>query len=352
MWKYVIKRILLICLTAFIVLSITYMLLQCLPVNEPQSLSNKIAFWDQQVSLGYCWKVPVEKYNLIETGQIIPTTDFTDDVGNRYAYVYYSIIERYGMWIYNIFTKWDWGVSTQIEPTISAMQIIMERLPVSMELNLISVAISTPLGILLGIVAALKKGKFTDDFISTVIMIFISVPSFVVISFLLIWFSYGLGWLPPQWPTNSEALADPTRAALAYIIPVCALSFGSIAGFARYTRAELCEVMSSEFLLLARTKGLTKGQSVVRHALRNSMVPIVPMIISQFISILSGSMILEELYNIPGIGNMFVEGINRRDFSVVMVDMAVYTLIGLFATLIVDLSYGVVDPRIRMGEAK
>ena len=107
--------------------------------------------------------------------------------------------------------------------------------------------------------------------------------------------------------------------------------------------------MSSEFLLLARTKGLSRNQCIVRHALRNSLVPIVPMIIGQFIGILSGSMVLEQLYGIPGIGTLFVTCITRRDYNVLLVDMAVYTVIGLVANLFVDLSYGIVDPRIRMG---
>jgi ABC-type dipeptide/oligopeptide/nickel transport system permease component len=110
--------------------------------------------------------------------------------------------------------------------------------------------------------------------------------------------------------------------------------------------------MSSEFLLLARTKGLTKRQTVIRHAMRNSLVPIVPMIIGQFIGILAGSLILERLYSIPGIGGLFVEALTAKDYNVIMVDMAVYTMIGLFATLLVDLSYGIVDPRIRMGARK
>jgi ABC-type dipeptide/oligopeptide/nickel transport system permease component len=133
------------------------------------------------------------------------------------------------------------------------------------------------------------------------------------------------------------------------VIPVLSLTFGTVAGFTRYTRAELCEVMSSEFLLLARTKGLSKRQCVVRHALRNSMVPIVPMVIGEFIGILGGSMILEQLYGINGIGSLFIECISFKDWNVLLVDMATYTLIGLFANLFVDLSYGIVDPRIRMG---
>ena len=107
--------------------------------------------------------------------------------------------------------------------------------------------------------------------------------------------------------------------------------------------------MSSEFLLLARTKGLTKRQCVIRHALRNSLVPLVPMIIGQFIGILGGSVVLEQLYGIQGIGRLFVEAINARDYNVLLVDMAVFTMISLAASLLVDLSYGIVDPRIRMG---
>ena len=133
------------------------------------------------------------------------------------------------------------------------------------------------------------------------------------------------------------------------VIPVLSISFGTIAGFTRYTRAELTEVRSSEFLLLARTKGLTKRQCVIRHALRNSMVPIIPMVIGQFISILSGSIILEQLYSINGIGRLYIEALNAKDWNVLLVDMAVYTVIGLVANLVVDLSYGIVDPRIRRG---
>ena len=131
-----------------------------------------------------------------------------------------------------------------------------------------------------------------------------------------------------------------------------ALSFGSICGYARFTRAELCEVMSSEYLLLARTKGLTKRQAILRHALRNAMVPIVPSILAEFIGILGGSMILENLYGIPGIGSLFVTAMNQKDYNVLFVDMAVFTSIGLLAGVVLDISYGFIDPRIRMGAKK
>jgi ABC-type dipeptide/oligopeptide/nickel transport system permease component len=130
---------------------------------------------------------------------------------------------------------------------------------------------------------------------------------------------------------------------------IISLSFGSIAGYARYTRAELTEVLTSEFMLLARTKGLTKSQATLRHALRNSMVPIFPSIIGEFISVLSGSLIIEKIFSVPGVGGLYLEAINNQDYDFFMLLSAFYTLVGLVAGLVIDLSYGIIDPRIRMG---
>lgn len=345
--KYVIERIIFILLTLFIILSVTYILLQCLPPNiNTSSFTEEYRYWENQVSLGFY-------YLVTDPGDIAAGhwEEWAEINGQRYYYAPYPILYRYWVWLCNVFGKWDWGTSTSVALNQDVISIIAMRLPASMKLNIVSIIVSIPLGLGLGIWAALKKNTWVDATISTVIMIFISVPSFVLISFLLIGFGNIDGW-PMRWPSEANAAADPLLAVEAYVIPVLSLSFGSICSFARYTRAELCEVMSSEFLLLARTKGLTRGQSVVRHALRNSLVPIVPMIIGQFVSIISGSMVLEQIYGIPGIGTLFVNAINAQDYPVIMVDMAVYTTIGLFATLLVDLSYGIVDPRIRMGAKK
>jgi ABC-type dipeptide/oligopeptide/nickel transport system permease component len=131
---------------------------------------------------------------------------------------------------------------------------------------------------------------------------------------------------------------------------VFAMSFGSIAGYARFTRAELTEVLTSEFMLLARTKGLTKSQATVRHALRNSMVPIFPSIVGEFVSVLSGSLVIEKIFSIPGVGNLYLNAIFQRDYDVFMIDSIFYTFISLLANILVDISYGFIDPRIRMGE--
>ena len=159
--------------------------------------------------------------------------------------------------------------------------------------------------------------------------------------------------MPSQWPSVQDPIS---KRVAGYVIPVLALSLGTICAYARWVRAELVDVLASDFLLLARTKGLTRAQSVIRHGLRNSLVPIFPMLIGEIIGILSGSMILERLYGIPGIGQLYIEALGNpgktTDYNVLMVDMALVTIIGLFAGLIVDLSYGFIDPRIRMGAKK
>ena len=132
------------------------------------------------------------------------------------------------------------------------------------------------------------------------------------------------------------------------------LGFGTVAGLTRYTRAELTEVLTSDYLLLARTKGLSRAQTVVRHALRNAMVPIFPMILGEFVGIMSGSIIIEQIFGIPGVGPLYVSSITAAtpDYNFFMLLSAFYTLIGLLSGIIVDISYGLIDPRIRMGSKK
>lgn len=126
--------------------------------------------------------------------------------------------------------------------------------------------------------------------------------------------------------------------------------FRSIASLARYVRAELSEVLTSDFMLLARTKGLTRSQATIRHAMRNSMVPVFPMILGEFVGILGGSLIIETIFGVPGVGQLYLNSITARDYNFFMLLSAFYTLIGLVSGLVVDISYGFIDPRIRMGE--
>lgn len=340
MWKYVLKRIFLAFVTSFIILSLTFILMKLLPFQLPVGTESEcFSYYSKQIYLGFVttFDEPVTGY-----GKLLWEFE-----GKYYYEV--PIFDQYFSWLGNIITRWDWGTSYKVAPNLSATTIIGSRIPVSMSLNVISTLVSVPLGIILGIVAALKKNSKTDAFISTSVMILISVPSFVLITFLILMLGYGAHILPTQWPAST----DPTSIRiLGYVIPIFALSLGSIAGYCRFTRAELCEVMSSDYLLLARTKGLTKRQAILRHALRNAMVPIVPAILAEFLSIMGGSMILENLYGIPGIGSLFVDALNGKDYNVLFVDMAIFTTFGLLAGVLLDVSYGFIDPRIRMGAKK
>ncbi len=348
MLKYSLKRILLAFITAFIILTMTFFLVKSLPPTGVISPSENVrmAYYLDQVALGY----------VTDRSELTPSLGkllehIKDSAGVDHYFYQTPIIHQYFRWLGNIVTKWDWGRSTVIEPNTSAIIIIGTRLPVSISVNIISVLISVPLGIALGILAGLKKNTWVDHTISTLVMVFISIPSFVVITLLIYWLAYQTGWLPSTWPTPDQS--TKTRV-LAYVIPVLSLSFGSICGYTRFVRAELCEVMSSEYLLLARTKGLTKNQAIVRHALRNAFVPILPSVLAEFIGIFGGSMILESIYSIPGIGSLYIKALNQAnpDYNVLMVDMAIFTTIGLLAGILLDLSYGFLDPRIRMGEKR
>ena len=227
---------------------------------------------------------------------------------------------------------------------------------------------SIPVGVALGVYAAIKKNKWQDTLISTIVMVFISVPSYVYAFLVQYLLYFKLHWFEKPYVLP---LADAAAAAglvlesgsewmawftgpmfKSMIMPILALSFGTIAGLCRFTRAELTETLTSDYMLLARTKGLTRAQATSRHALKNAMVPILPMIISSFIGILGGSFIIESIFSIPGVGALYIKSISGTyvDYDVFMVDTIFYTLIGLAANILVDISYGFIDPRIRMGE--
>ncbi len=257
---------------------------------------------------------------------------------------------QFGIFLKDIFTEFDWGVSDSLFFGQDVWKIFLERLPASMIVNLYSIIFSIPIGIALGIFAALKKNTWVDYLISTMTMVVISVPSFVYAFVIQYVFSYKLGWLPFVMKAGTDYFSWEMFVSL--IAPILSMSFGVIAGFTRTTRAELTEVLTSEFMLLARTKGLTKTQATVRHAMRNCFVVVVPAIFGEFIGIIGGSLIIEKIFSIPGVGGLTLNAINARDYPIFMLTTVFYTAIGLAAGLVVDVSYGFIDPRIRMGSKK
>ncbi len=256
-------------------------------------------------------------------------------------------IVQFGVFLRNVFTKWDWGVSDKLYVGQEVAGIFADKLPATMIVNLYSIIFSIPLGIFFGVIAATHKNSYIDHTLSTATMICISVPSFVYAFVIQYFLSYRLGLLPFLMKSGTDYFSPDMFISMLPVI--LSLSFGVIANFTRTTRAELCEVLTSDYMLLARTKGLTKASATFRHGLKNCMVVVLPAIFGNFIGIMSGSFIIEKIFAVPGVGSLYINAINARDYPMFIMLTVFYTAIGLGASIIVDISYGLVDPRIRIG---
>ncbi len=320
MTKYVIKRILYMFLTMFVITVMCFVLIKLLPLPTVKEMGRDINLvLAKREKMGY----------------------------NK------PIMVQFFLYMKSIFTEWDWGVGEQMYESLLIWDVMMQKLPYTIVVNLYSILLSIPLGLGLGIYAALKKNRWQDAVISTLVMVFISVPSYVYAFLVQYIFCFRLNWFPLQLASLSQAGSLFSGKMFVSMVPaILSLSFSSIASFTRYTRAELSEVLTGDYMLLARTKGLTKAQAISRHALRNAMVVILPMIIGEFIGILGGSMIIENIFGIPGVGNLYLNSINVRDYNFFMALTIFYTLIGLVSGIVIDISYGFIDPRIRMGSKK
>lgn len=314
MFKYVLKRIGLMLFVLFCILLMCFVLIKLLPTQSAEEFGRDAQLIKmRREALGY----------------------------NK------PILVQFGIFLKKSVLGLDWGVSETLYRGQEVWDVFVSKLPATIMVNFYSIFLSIPFGIGLGIYAALKKNKWQDYVISTIIMFFISVPSFVYAFLVQYIFCFKLKWFPLQLEAGTDWFS---WAMFRSAIPASlSLAFGSIAGFARNTRAELSEVLTSDFMLLARTKGLTRAQATVRHALRNSMVPIFPSILGEFVGMLSGSLIIEQIFGVPGVGQLYLNSVTALDYNFFMLDTSFYTLIGLSIGIVVDISYGIVDPRIRMG---
>ncbi len=317
MFKYALQRFLYMLLVFLIITAMCFTLVRLLPPEElPPDDIHTVIVEARREAAGYNKPIPIQ----------------------------------FGIFLRDVLTKFDWGVSDKLYFGRDVAAIFMEKLPASVIVNFYSIILSIPFGICLGIFAALKKNTWIDYTISTATMVVISVPSFVYAFLIQYILCYKLGWFPFLMKAGTDWFSLPMLHSM--MPAILSLSFGVIAGFTRTTRAELTEVLTSEFMLLARTKGLTKAQATVRHAMRNCMVVVIPAIFGEFIAILGGSLIIEKIFSIPGVGGLSINAINGRDYPIFMMVTCFYTAIGLVANIVVDISYGFIDPRIRMGSKK
>ena len=232
----------------------------------------------------------------------------------------------------------DFGPSYRsVERSVS--EIVLATLPVSAQLGLLSMLFALVLGIPLGALAALKRNTWVDFTASLVTVTGISTPPFVRVSLLIVIFSLALPWLPTGgW----EGLWD-----VRIIIPTIAIGMGPAALLARYTRASMLDVLPQDFLRTARAKGLRESSVVVGHALKNALIPVVTVAGVTLANVITGAFFVERIYGVPGIGRQFVDSVTGRDYPLLLGIVLVFAILISVVNLLVDLSYGLIDPRVR-----
>ncbi|MGM9949573.1 MAG: ABC transporter permease [Lysinibacillus sp.] len=235
----------------------------------------------------------------------------------------------------------DFGESMKYKGR-STNDIISESFPVSLALGVQAMILAIGLGVLLGVISALYHNKL-PDYVSTVIAVLgISVPSFILAGLLQYYLSFKAGWFPVSgWKGFAYTILPSIAIALTH------------AGFiAKLTRSSMLEQNNSEYVKLARAKGIGKWTVVVKHSLRNALLPVVTYLGPLSAGVITGSFIVEQIFAIPGLGRHFVTSISNRDYTVIMGTTVFYSIILLFAVLIVDILYGIIDPRIKLKGAK
>ncbi len=306
--KYITKRVLISLATLFVIIFVLFMLMKLMPGtpfnDEKLTTTQKAAIY--------------AKYGLDK-----------------------PIIEQFFIYIQNMLHG-DFGISYAIQRNMDVSVIVSSRMTISFFLGIGAVIIGTMIGILLGIVAALNRNTFWDTFATILSVIGVSIPSFVFCLLLLILLGVKIPVLPVLYNSNI-----PLESS---IIPMIALSMGVIANVARFTRSEMIDVLQSEYILLAEAKGISRKHLILHHALRNCLIPVITVLGPIIVGLMTGSMVIEKICGIPGLGSLLVKAIEVRDYNVILAVSFLYSVLYIVIMLIIDILYGIIDPRIRLGK--
>ncbi|MCD8825350.1 ABC transporter permease [Staphylococcus gallinarum] len=307
MLKYVLKRLGYMVISLIVIMTITFFLMKLMPgspFNDAKLNDEQKHILNEKYGLND--PVPVQYLNYMKN---VVTGDF----GNSFQY--------------NNQPVWD---------------LISPRLIPSLEMGLTAMVIGIVLGLILGVAAATKQNTWVDYTATFISVIAVSVPSFVLAVLLQYVFSVRLQWFPVAgWEGISTA-----------VLPSLSLSAVIIATVARYIRAEMIEVLSSDYILLARAKGNSTMRVLFGHALRNALIPVITIIVPMLASILTGTLTIENIFGVPGLGDQFVRSIQTNDFSVIMATTLLFSTFFIVSIFIVDILYGIIDPRIRLQGGK
>ncbi|WP_028274303.1 oligopeptide ABC transporter permease [Atopococcus tabaci] len=308
--KFIGKRVFYMLMTLFLIATITFFLMKLLP-GTPYSNQDKLS--PEQIH------IMNEKYGL-----------------NK------PILVQYGIYLFGLVTG-DLGVSFQFNNT-PVTELIASRIGPSAQIGIQAVVVGTLVGIVLGIIAAMKQGTWVDSSATFAAIIGRSIPNFVFAVLLQLVFGVWFNVLPIALWTGFASS----------ILPSIALAISPMADSARFTRTEMVDVLSSDYVELARAKGLGKWEVAFKHGLRNVLIPLVTILGPMTVGLMTGSMVVESIFAIPGIGEQFVKSIMTNDYPTIMGVTMLYSLLLVSVILLVDVLYGIIDPRIRVateGEA-
>ena len=301
---YILKRVLLAILTIWIVITITFFVSRAVPggpFNSEKSMTPEA-------------KAALEaKFGLDK-----------------------PLFEQYVTYLKNIVTKFDFGPSLKLKGR-EVVDVIADGMKTSLKLGLIAAGTALIIGIVLGAVAALRRNKLVDRVIMVITTAFISMPSFIMGTLLLLVFAQKLNWLP----------ANGTTAA-GLVLPVVTLALYPTAHITRLTRSSMLDVLGQDYITTAKAKGVSKPKIIVGHALKNSLIPVITYVGPMLAYIVTGSLVVEKIFAVPGVGRSFVNSIINRDYTLIMGTTIVLATLIVVMNLISDIMYKVVDPRINL----
>lgn len=310
MAKYIVKRVVYLFITLWIIITATFFLMKQLPGTpfDSERFSQMPAQQQQQM---------LEKYGL-----------------DKPVYI------QYFKYLSNL-AKGDLGTSFFYTGR-SVQDVIFSRIGPSMLLGLQAVLLGLAVGLTLGIIAAWKHNSGIDYTTMIIAVLGVSVPNFVVAALLQYYVGLKMGILPVAfWGTWAHS-----------VLPSVAMSFGATAMFARFIRTEMLDVLEQDYIVTARAKGLNQFQVLMGHAVRNSIIPVVTILGPIVVNLLTGSLTIESIYSVPGIGSLFVESIKSNDYSTIMGLTIFFSAFYIFVIMVVDILYSVIDPRIRIQAGK
>lgn len=236
----------------------------------------------------------------------------------------------------------DFGVSYNLYKDMKVATLVGKAAKISFIYGIVAVVIGTAIGMLLGVFAALRKNTIWDTLATVISVLGVSIPSFVFAMLILIVFASKLRILPSGYSSS--------KAVVSSIMPIAALSVGVIANVARFTRTEMVSVLTSEYMTLAKAKGMDRKSLIMKHALRNALIPVITILGPILVNLMTGTMVVEKICSVPGLGKLLVNSITSNDYNIILACSFLYAAMYIVMMLIIDVSYGIIDPRIRLGK--